>query len=135
MMSLATIQEMSREQAARAFEEGNKPMSITENEWKIDVQDAREGHIPSTLRTIPNLGDPDIVIKQYPGEYELVESLFVDKGNGLTDLWDAGGPSLSIGAFAVEGLRLTQEHGTLFWLLGNEGQFQMYAFALRKING
>ena len=133
MMSLATIQEMSREQAARAFEEGSKPMGITENEWTTDVQDAREGNIPSTLRTIPNLGDPDIVIEQYPGEYELVESLFIDKG-GFSGLWDAGGPALSIGAFAEEGLRLTKEHGDLFWLLGNEGQFQIYAFALRKIN-
>ncbi len=128
------MQEMNREAAARAFEDEVKPMGISENEWCIDVQEAREGHIPSTLRTIPNLGDPEIVIEQYPGEYELVETLFIDKGNGMTGLWDAGGPALSIGAFAEKGLELTKEHGKLYWILGQEGQFQMYAFALKRIN-
>ena len=133
MMSLETIQEMSRERAAKAFELGEKPMDISELDWSRDVEQAKKNCSPPTLRGIPNLGDPDIVIEQYPGEYELVETMFVDKG-GFGGLWDAGGPALSIGGFAEKGLELTQEHGTLYWMLGDEGQFQIHAFALRKLD-
>lgn len=132
MMSLSAIQENSREAAARAYEDEVKPMGISEAEWRIDLQDAREGHVPSTLRTIPNLGDIDTVLDQYPG-LELVETLFIDKGV-LTDLWDAGGPALSIGELAEKGLELTEAEGaSLYWMLGREGQFQMDAYALRKL--
>ncbi len=130
MMSLSAIQEMSREAAARAFEDGNKPMAITENEWRTDVQDASEGHVPSTLRTIPNLGDPDIVIEQYPGEFELVETLFVDKSG----FGQPGELALTVGEFAQKGLELTEEHGKLYWMIGAEGQFQIYAFALKRLD-
>ena len=132
MMSLSTIKAMDEERAVEAYEEGRRPMDISEAAWRIDVSEAKEGKVPSTLRGIPNLGDVDDTIAFHDGEYELVETLFLDKG-ALGGLWDSGGPALSIGGFAERGLELTKEHGTLHWMLGSEGQFQIHAFALRKL--
>lgn len=131
MMSLATIQDMNLERAKEAREEDRRPLEISETEFRTDLSTVHEGNLPSIIRHIPNLGDPDLIIDILP-EYELVESLFVDKGS-LGGLWDSGGPALSIGGFVEKGLELTEEHGTLHWMLGSEGQFQIYIFALRKL--
>ncbi len=130
MMSLATIQDMNLDRVKEARENDKRPMEISEAEFRTDLSTVQEGGNPSIIRHIPNLGDPDLIIDILP-EYELVESLFVDKG-GL-GLWDSGGPALSIGGFIEKGLELTKEHGTLHWMLGSEGQFQIYIFALRKL--
>lgn len=74
MMSLATIRELAREQAARAAEEDLEPLIV----W--DPEDAYH---------MPNIGD------YRPEGWELVETYFLDK----TGLGSPGEPALTIGEF------------------------------------
>lgn len=126
MMSLEAIKANGQEVARQAAEEGKRPLAINEAEWMIDLNSCQEGRKPSTLSGIPNLGDPDLL----SDEWEIVETYFVDKTGW--DFWDAGGPALPIGRLCEEGLQLTKDRGTLYWFMGDEGEFQTYIFATRK---
>lgn len=133
MLSIDTIIEMGREIMEQAAEEGREPLILTATDWLVDLDRCVGGAMPERMRRIPNLGDPDYLTEHLDGQWELVETLFVDKTGW--DLWDAGGPALSVGSFCKEALRLTQEHGNLGWFLGMEGQFQIHVYAARRTNG
>jgi hypothetical protein len=77
MMSLATINELAREQAARAAADNLEPLII----WD-----------PEDIRHIPNFGD------YRPEGWELVETYFVDKSG-----WGRPGePALTLDEFLAK---------------------------------
>jgi len=133
MMSLESIKANNREAAIRAAQLGKRPLMITADDWESDLDSAAHGIMPQSIKGIPALA-PEHVAELYPAEYEQVgESFFVDKGG--RNLWDAGGPALSVGGFCEVGVDMTAKHGALFWTIHDEGQFQIYASAFKLVGG
>jgi len=130
MMSLETIKEMNREAAAENARLNRRPLLMEDFDWADAAEKIEQGSAP--FFGFPHMA-PEYVDEYYPNEFEVVDTLFCDKG-GLS-LFDAGGPALSINDMVQRGIALTTEHGALFWTIHDEGQFQIYISAYRKING
>ncbi len=133
MMSLEQIDRVNREAAAQAATRGHRPFVMTEKDWRVDLASAKRNNKPWSLSQLPHLGDLSDLDNLYPGEWESVESFFVDATGW--DLWDAGGPANSVGQLITKALALTEEHGSLGWFVGDAGQFQLTVFAVRRVGG
>ena len=133
MMSLESIKANNREAAARAALLGKRPLLLNADDWESDLDLVARGYVPLAIKGIPALA-PEYVAELYPAEYEPVGApIFVDKGG--PNLWDSGGPALSVGGFCEVGVDMTAEHGALFWTIHNEGAFQIYASAYKRVGG
>ena len=130
MMSLETIQEMNREAAAQNARLNRRPLLMEDFDWTDAAAKIQTGIAPNF--GFPHMA-PEYVDEYYPNEFEVVDTLFCDKGG--FSLFDAGGPALSINAMVQKGIALTTEHGALFWTIHDEGQFQIYISAYRRVDG
>lgn len=119
MMSHESIRALSREAAEAAADEGRVPFTVGREDledWRSVLDSGKAPRLP-----FPNLGD------YRPEGYELVDWHFVDK-TGF-DLWDAGGPALSVGELITEKLLAGRAYAII-----REGQFQLYLGEFRKID-
>jgi len=111
-----------------AAREGKRPFEVYASDWTDYIRNIDRGRRPK-LRWV-HLA-PEYVEELYPGEYEVIETLFVDKT--CLDLYDAGGPALSVYDLVRKGQELSQVHGNMFASIHDEGQFQIYITLYRRI--
>ena len=114
MMSLAAIQNLSREVAAKAASEGKVPFLVDKQDlsaWRAIMAQGIRPMLP-----FPALGD------YIPEGWELVEERFVDK----TGMGDPGEPAMT-----VKQLLAWLQPG-LGYALREEGPFQVFVGAFRK---
>lgn len=129
MITGSQLRETNREMAEVAAREGKRPFEVYASDWTDYIQSIDSGGRPPTLQWV-HLA-PDYVEELYPGEYEVIETLFVDKT--CFDLYDAGGPALSIYGLVRRGQALSQVNGNMFATIHDEGQFQIYITLYRRI--
>jgi hypothetical protein len=111
MMSLETMQALSREAGIEAAENAITPKFFRDS----DIESLKAGNL-SGLKAIPNLGD------HTPEGFELVESHFVDSsGFGAEDE-----PALTFGQFIG---KLNTKNG---YAITEVGQFQIYIGEFKK---
>jgi len=122
MMSAESIRELNREMAEVAAREGRRPFEVLPSDWRDYIQAIDNGRGTPKFQWL-HLA-PEFVEELYPGEYEVVETFFVDKTGW--NPYDAGGPAMSIYQLMSKGLELSEEHGTLFATIHDEGQFQIH---------
>ena len=119
MMSASAIRSLSREAAEEAAAENKEPL-VLEPE---DVEDWRTRCGVS----IPNLGDHRPAGWDIVGDYD--DWLFVDKsGMGAPDE-----PALTISQFLDRMEQLVAEHPDWGYGIVEEGQFQLYVAAFRRV--
>ena len=117
MMSPSYIRQLQQEAAATAAAEGLFPFVVWPEDlaqWQAELERGEAPKLP-----FPNLGD------YTPEGWELCEEFFVDS-SGL-NLYDAGGPALSIAEF-IGALRTDRGYA-----LTECGQFQVYVGEFRKV--
>ena len=128
MQTGTQLRETNREMAEVAAREGKRPFEVYASDWTDYIRNIDRGRRPK-LRWV-HLA-PEYVEELYPGEYEVIETLFVDKT--CLDLYDAGGPALSVYDLVRKGQELSQVHGNMFASIHDEGQFQIYITLYRRI--
>ena len=111
MMSLSTIQHLSREAAVKAAREKRQPLII----WPEDIDAAREGNMDA-LGTIPFIGS------YVPTGWKLVDTLFVD----TSGFGEPGELALTQEQFTY---KLRADFG---YAVIEQGQFQAYIGVFEK---
>lgn len=122
MITGSALREMNREMAEVAAREGKRPFEVLPSDWQDYIQAIDNGRGTPKFQWVQLA--PEYVEELYPGEYEVVETFFVDKTGW--NPYDAGGPAMSIYQLVSKGRELSEEHGTLFATIHDEGQFQIY---------
>jgi len=128
MITGSQLRENNRVMAEVAAKEGKRPFEVYVYDWQDYIQTINNSGRPPKLQWAQLA--PEYVEELYPGEYEIIETLFVDK-SGL-DLFDAGGPALSIYQMLSKGQELSKEHGNMFATVHDQGQFQIYVTLYKK---
>lgn len=129
MITGSQLRETNREMAEVAAREGKRPFEVYASDWTDYIRGIDRGRRPR-LQGWVHLA-PEYVDELYPGEYEVIETLFVDKT--CLDLYYAGGPALSVYDMVRKGKELSQVNGNMFATIHDEGQFQIYITLYRRI--
>jgi hypothetical protein len=131
MMGIDEIRRMNKEAAERAAAAGSRPFGMNDDDFVVTIEDIDNGRGVGGF-AFPALA-PEYVEELYPGEYELIDTFFTDKGQ--FSLTDAGGPAHSIKSFSQAALDLIREKNeSLYFTIHDEGQFQLYISAFRRSN-
>ena len=136
MISPEGLKHLNREAAVAAAERNAEPVLLGLEDWTAAISEIIQGNVPEWFRNMPFLGDIEdwreacAELGEEPAEYEIVEEIFHDiTGHNLRD---AGGPALSIWAYANKCLELCKEHGPLWFAITNGYQFQAYTAAMKR---